>query len=215
METLEYFESKRCSSETKETDSIYVKRFPKLFILGTSYGAYCGLEVLRLLKNAHYATNLAGFFPITVEPPHVRKRNGLSLRLILGFIWRINNLLNITRGKRFVRVDPNAWNTKELRKNLFDDIEFMDKYSCPLQVNVTKNNSEQYQIDRVLGDIPFHVIKAEHDDIANESNINFWGDYTRGECQYYTIKDALHLLFLTPSSNKAVADLIFSIVSEE
>jgi surfactin synthase thioesterase subunit/acyl carrier protein len=217
METLEYFESKRSSSpsQTKETDDIYVRRFPTIYVLGTSYGAYVGLEALRLLKNSHYATNIGGFFPVTIEPPNVRKRNGLTVRWTLGLLWRINNTFRITGKRKLVRVDYQAWNTELLRKNLFDDIEYMDKYYIPLQVNIKKPNSNQYQIDRVLGDIPFHVIKAENDDISNESNMNYWAEYTRGESQFYTIKDALHLIFLKPSTNEAVADLVFSILSNE
>ena len=217
MEALEYFQSRRSSSpsQTKETDDIYVKRFPKLYVLGTSYGAYVGLEVLRLLRNSHNATNLGGFFPITVEPPNIRRRNGLTVRWTLGLLWRINETLNITGRRKLVRVDYKAWNTKLARKNLFDDIEYMDKYYIPAQINITKPNSEQYQIDRVLGDIPFHVIRAEHDDISNESNMNFWAEYTRGESQFYTIKDGLHLVFLNPSTNKAVANLVFSVLSNK
>ena len=217
MEALEYFQSRRSSSpsQTKETDDIYVKRFPKLYVLGTSYGAYVGLEVLRLLRNSHNATNLGGFFPITVEPPNIRRRNGLTVRWTLGLLWRINETLNITGRRKLVRVDYKAWNTKLARKNLFDDIEYMDKYYIPTQINITKPNSEQYQIDRVLGDIPFHVIKAEHDDISNESNMNFWAEYTRGESQFHTIKDGLHLVFLNPSTNEAVANLVFSVLSNK
>lgn len=217
METLEYFQSKRSSSpsQTKETDDIYVKRFPKIYVLGSSYGAYVGLEVLRLLKNSHFATNLGGFFPVTIEPPNVRKRNGLTTRWAFGVLWRISNTLNITGKRKLVRVDYSAWGTELLRKNLFDDIEYMDKYYIPLQVNITKPNSKDYEIDRVLGDIPFHVIKAENDDISNASNMDSWAEYTRGESQFYTIKDALHLIFLNPSTNEEVADLVFSILSKE
>ena len=101
-------------------------------------------------------------------------------------------------------MDYKAWNTELLRKNLLDDIEYMDKDHIPLQVNITKPNSKQYQIDRVLGDIPFHVIKAENDDVSSASNMNCWAEYTRGESQFYTVKDALHLIFLNPSTNEAV-----------
>jgi surfactin synthase thioesterase subunit len=216
MEALEYFKSRRSSpSQTKETDDIYVKRFPKLYVLGASYGAYVGLEVLRLLRNSHNATNLGGFFPITVEPPNVRKRNGLATRWTVGILWYINHTLRLTGKRKLVRVDYNAWATKRAKKNLFDDIEYMDKYYIPSQINISKPNSEQYQIDRVLGDIPFHVIKAEHDDISNESNMNFWAEYTRGESQFYTIKDGLHLLLMNPSTNKAVANLVFSVLSNK
>merc|ERR1712146_582841 len=66
------------------------------------------------------------------------------------------------------------------------------------------------QMEKVLGDIPFTVIQAEHDIISDNKKATGWIDYTMGNVEFHVIRNAPHLLLLDPTCSKSVAKIIHS-----
>jgi pimeloyl-ACP methyl ester carboxylesterase len=100
--------------------------------------------------------------------------------------------------------------TNSLMKSSSNNLENSWQTMTTSSTSKAVSTKTSIQMEKVLGDIPFTVIQAEHDIISDNKKATGWIDYTMGNVEFHVIRNAPHLLLLDPTYSKSVAKIIHS-----